>query len=84
MNKERHLFLPPPNCVPDFCISAFPVGIYLLKINNRDTRIRCEICLRLTIKTPEQYHWRRSGIVIVNFENISHLALVFLFLTLNK
>ena len=28
--------------------------------------------------------WRRSGIFIVNFEHISHLALVFLLLTLSK
>ena len=28
-------------------------------------------------------HWRRSGIFIVNFEHISHLALVFLLLTLS-
>ena len=28
--------------------------------------------------------WRRSGVLIVNFEHISPLALVFLLLTLNK
>ena len=42
---------------------------------------RCEICSKLTIKTPEQ--WRRSGVFIVKFEHISHLLLVFLLLTLN-
>ena len=31
-----------------------PVGIYLLKVNNRNTRTRCEICSKLTIKTPER------------------------------
>ena len=30
-----------------------PAGIYLLKVNNRSTRTRCEICSKLTIKTPE-------------------------------
>ena len=30
-----------------------PAGIYLLKVNNRNTRTRCEICSKLTIKTPE-------------------------------
>ena len=60
-----------------------PVGIYLLKVNNRNTRKRCEIGSKLTTKIPEGRHWRRSGIFIVNFEHISHLALVFLLLTLN-
>ena len=32
----------------------FPAGIYLLKVNNRNTRTRCEICSKLTIKTPER------------------------------
>ena len=62
---------------------CFPDGIYLLKVNNRNTRTRCEICLKLTIKIPQRHHWRRSGIFIVNFEYISHLVLVFLLLTLN-
>ena len=61
-----------------------PAGIYLLKVNNRNTRTRCEICSKLTINTPERRQWRRSGVFIVNFEHISHLALVFLLLTLNK
>ena len=41
---------------------------------------RGEICSKLTIKTLEQRHWRRSGVFIVNFENISHLFLKFLLL----
>ena len=50
-----------------------PVGIYLLKVNNNDTRT-----------TPmASLWWRRSGIFIVNFEHIPHLVLVFLLLTLN-
>ena len=59
------------------------MGIYQLKVNNRNTRSRCEICSELTIKTPERDDWRRSGIFIVNFEHISHIVLVFLLLTLN-
>ena len=35
-----------------------PVGIYLLKVNNRNTRTRCEICSKLTINTTERRHWR--------------------------
>ena len=43
-----------------------------------------EICLKLTIKTPERCQLRRSTVFIVNFEHISHPFLVFLLLTLNK
>ena len=60
-----------------------PAGIYLLKVNNRNTRTRCEICLKLTIKTPEQRQLRLSGVFIVNSEHISHLILMFLLLSLN-
>ena len=61
-----------------------PANIYLLKVNNRNTRKRYEICLKLTIKAPERRQWRRSGAFIVNFEDNSHLSLLFLLLTLNK
>ena len=35
-------------------INYYPASIYLLKVNNRNTRTRCEICSKLTIKTPER------------------------------
>ena len=35
----------------DYCY--IPAGIYLLKVKYRNTRTRCEICPKLTIKTPE-------------------------------
>ena len=41
-----------------------PVGIHLLKVNNRNTRTRCEMCSKLTIKKQS---WYRSGVFIVNF-----------------
>ena len=31
-----------------------PAGIYLLKVNNRNTRTRCEIYSKLTVKIPER------------------------------
>ena len=55
-------------------VKYYPAEIYLLKLNNRNTRTRCEICSKLTIKTPERRHWGRSGVLIVNFEYISHLV----------
>ena len=62
---------------------ARPAGIYLLKVNNRDTRKRCEICSKLTIKTPEERQWLLSGVFIVNSEHILHFVLAFPLLTLN-
>ena len=61
----------------------YPAGIYLLKVNNRNTRTMCEICSKLTIKTPERRLASLTLLTFVNFEHISHLALVFLLLTLN-
>ena len=54
---------------------SFPAGIYLLKVNKRNSRARCKICSKVTIKIPER---------LVNFEHISYLVLVFLLLTLSK
>ena len=61
-----------------------PVGKYLFTFNNRNTRTRCEICSKLTLKTSVQRHWYRSGVFILNFEHISYLALVFLLITLSR
>ena len=58
-------------------------GNYMFKVNNRNTRRRCEICSKLIIKTPEQRHWRLSCVFIVDFEHISHLV-VFLLLILSR
>ena len=44
-----------------------PAGIYLLKVNKRNITTRCEICSKLTIKTPALRQWRRSGVFIVSF-----------------
>ena len=61
----------------------FPAGNCMFKVNKRNTRARWEIS-NLTIKTPQQRQWRRSGCFIVIFEHISHLVLVFLLLTLSR
>ena len=49
-----------------------PAGNYNFKVNNRNTRTRCEICSKL------------NDVFIVYFEHISHLALVLLLLTMSR
>ena len=70
--------------IQSLSIRAIPTVNYIFKVNNRNTSRRCETCSKLTIKTPERRHWRRSGVVIVNFEHISHLVQVFLVLTRSR
>ena len=43
------------------CINSNSAGNYMFKVNNRNTKARCEICSKLTIKTP------CSSVSIVNF-----------------
>ena len=45
-----------------------PAGNYMIKVNNRNTRTRCEICSKLTTQQ------RHSGIFIVNSEHISTMS----------
>ena len=40
------------------CSCFFPVGISMFKVNNESNRTLCEICSKLTKKTPE---WHQSG-----------------------
>ena len=43
-----------------------------------------ETCSKLTIKTPDRRHRRRTVVFSVTLEQVSLLFLVFLFLVLNK
>ena len=43
----------------------------LFKGNNRSTTKISEICSKLTIKTPEGCHSRRSGVFIVSFKQLN-------------
>ena len=61
-----------------------PANIYLLKVNNRNTRKRYELCSKLIIKTSQRRNWCRSGVFIINFEHFYTFFLVFLLLTLSK
>ena len=60
-----------------FFPEQIPVNTYLFKGSHRNTKKRYGIYSKLTIKTPEQHNWHRSGVFIVNFEYISHHFLVF-------
>ena len=40
-------------CLSMMMLICIPGGIYLRKVNNRNTRTRCETCSKLTIKIPE-------------------------------
>ena len=51
-------------------------NIYLFKVNNKNTRKRCIICPKSTIKIPERRQWRHSSVFITIFEHISYLFLV--------
>ena len=59
---------------------GFSCAIYLFKTNNENIRTISEICSRLIIKTTEQRRRLSSSIFIVNFEQISHIVLIFLLL----
>ena len=52
---------------------------YMFQVNNRNTKTKCKICSKLTIKTLQS-----SGVFIVSFKHISHLVLVLLLLTLSR
>ena len=67
-SKEKSFILELPNASQLLIqLNPDPVDNYMFKVNNRNTRTRCGICSKLTIKTPE----RRS------------IILVYLLLTLN-
>ena len=55
-------------------LQLVPASQYLFKVNNRNTRIRCDIYSKLTLKTHERRNWHCSGVVIVNFEHMLHLV----------
>ena len=72
LNKaSAHLFILGNNI---YTRKNSPTNIYLLKLNNINTRNTCEICSKLTIKTSQR---RSNNVFIVNYEHISNLFLVF-------
>ena len=78
-NRKKILSLR-ENCNP----IKHPDNIYLFKVNDRNTRKRCEICSKLTIKTPERLQRRRYDVFIVKSEHFSYIFLKLTLSTLNK
>ena len=62
---------------------SLPNWFYLLKLSSENIVAIYETCSKLTIKTSERRQ-RRSGVFIVNFEQISHIVLVSPLLGLKK
>ena len=53
---------------------AFPANICFFKVNNENTRKRFETCSKLTIKTPEELHQRRSGVFFTRTTTLTPLV----------
>ena len=54
----------------------YPVDIYLLKVNNRNSRKSYEICSELTIKTPERRQWRLGYVKTWVWNVISRISYI--------
>ena len=39
-------------------LDKFPANIYLFKVNNTNTKKKCEIYSKLTMKTQKRHRWR--------------------------
>ena len=50
-----------------------PTNVYLFKVKNRSTRKRCEICSKLTTKTPE---WRQCDVLWTYFTLFSSVFII--------
>ena len=60
-----------------------PAIIYLLKVNNRNGRKKCETCSELTIKTAERRH-RRLLFLLLTVNTFIPFLKKFPLFTLNK
>ena len=52
------------------CFPLVPDSIYLLKVNNENTRVICELCSKLTINRPEDvtWEWLRSVVILITWQ----------------
>ena len=57
-------------CIIYVSMNYIPAGNYIIKVKNRITRTRCEICSKLKIKTVEHIS-HSDSVSIVNFEQVN-------------
>ena len=77
-NQASSLFLL-YDCLSSCKSEKNPANIYLVRVCHTNTRIKCEICSKLTIKHENKVS-EANLVFIVNFQHISHLSLMFLIL----
>ena len=58
LNLKRYFFsFNPSNIIKSTESATIPAGSYMFKVINGNTRLKCEICFKLTIKTVERLNW---------------------------
>ena len=62
----------------------FAQQAFIFSKSTFETAEMCEICSKFTKRIPEQSQSCHSGVYFVNFEQNSHIVLVFPLLILNK
>ena len=67
--KQLSAFQKKRTVLVNFHVFLYPSNIYLFNINSRNTRNM----FKVNVKTPEQHHWCRFGVCIVDLEHFSHL-----------
>ena len=85
-NTNKLIFLSPNFQYKHFAKAwdqLYPAGNYMFKVNNRNSRARCETFSKLIKKTPEPRQCCRSSVFIADFEHIPRIVLVLPLLTLN-
>ena len=65
-------------------LGMYSPGVDLFKVSNGSTKTMCEIYSKLRIKIPEWRQWRRSGVFIIDFDEILRIVLVFSLFSLKR
>ena len=78
---DKYLFI---DIFIDLALISSQLTVACWKAAIETLKKRCEICSKVTRKTPEWRQWRRSDVFNVNFEHVLHLFLIFLLLIFDK